>query len=389
MVFLSFLWGILSNLLNICRSSMQLKLFLSLTAIVALSLAAILLSQIYLVQDYFVRQAESNLRSSNYLLSRVLADPLFEHDLSLLQTRLQDIQTKMLLCNLQLKDQVGMVVYKTGEVRARSDTEFDPNSRDGCYNTVIPVVHDDKLYGTLRMGVRTDDIAQARQDLIRQSVFFACFWFAIFMLPFFLQIRRMVRPLANLSKAAHQFANGNLDYPAPLIEHGDDELSQLTASFHGMSQALVRNRDTQAANLAALNEEKSTLFTLLATLPVGVFFADRTHIRFCNDAFRRMCLLEPNKDLVGMKNDALLLHLGQIAANPADLLKTITNILEARMLSEPKYVVLKDGRILRMISNTVVAPDNHGYLGRFWLFEDMTKEKQMLHTAELRAVHNS
>ena len=239
------------------------------------------------------------------------------------------------------------------------------------------------------MGVRTDDIAQARQDLIRQSVFFALFWFAIFMLPFFLQIRRMVRPLANLSKAAQHFANGNLDYPAPKVVQGNDELSQLTTSFQGMAQALLHNRDTQASNMATLNEEKSTLATLLATLPIGVFFADRTHIRYHNDAFRRICLLGKNVDLVGMKNDAMLLHLGQMVANADDLLKAVAKILEVRTLSEPKYIELKDGRILRMISNAVVAPDHRGYLGRFWLFEDMTRDNKMLHTAEIPAEHDS
>lgn len=204
-----------SNLLHASRSSIQLKLFLSLTAIVALSLTAILASQVYLVQDYFVRQAEANLRSSNYLLSRVLADPLFEKDLSLLQARLQEVQTKLPLCNFQLKDDIGTVVYKVGEVHARSDTEFDPNSLDGCYNTIIPVVHENRLLGTVRMGVRTDDIAQARESLIQHSAFFAVFWFAVFMLPFFVQIRRLVNPLGDLSRAAQEIANGNLDYPTP------------------------------------------------------------------------------------------------------------------------------------------------------------------------------
>lgn len=58
-----------SNFLDTCRSSIQFKLFISLTTIVAISLAAILASQVYLVQNYFIRQAESNLRSSNYLLA--------------------------------------------------------------------------------------------------------------------------------------------------------------------------------------------------------------------------------------------------------------------------------------------------------------------------------
>lgn len=378
-----------ASLLKACRSSIQLKLFLSLTAIVALSLAAILVSQVYLVQEYFIRQAESNLRSSNYLLSRVLADPIFEKDLALLQSRLQAIQTKLPLCNFQLKDNVGTVVYKVGEVNSRVDTDFDPNSRDGCHNTIIPVVHGDDLLGTMRLGVRTDDIAQARRELIQQSVLFALFWFALFMLPFFLQIRRMVRPLVNLSKAAEQIANGNLDYPAPALLRGDDELAQLTSSFQGMSQSLLTHRRLQSSSLTRLNDEKTTLDTLLATLPVGVFFADRTHIRFCNSAFRELCLLSPNEQLVGMKNEALLSRLGLIAAESDNLLKDVAQILGTRQLSEPKFVALKDGRTLRMISNTVIAPENRGYLGRFWMFEDVTEEKALLQMAELRAEHDA
>ena len=331
------------NILKSCRSSVQFKLFLSLTAIVALSLTAILASQVYLVQDYFIQQAESNLRSSNYLLSRVLADPLFSHDLSLLQTRLQDVQTKLPLCNFQLKDNIGTVVFRVGEVKSRSDTEFNPNSSDGCYNTVIPVIHENQLLGTVRMGVRTNEISQARDSLIQQSAFFALFWFAIFMLPFFIQIRRFVRPLGNLSAAAQQFANGNLDYPTPPLLHGVDEVSQLTTSFQGMAQALVLSRDTQAANLAELNNEKSTLDALLATMPVGVIFVDRNHIRYCNDAFRRLCLLGPNEQLVGMKNDTLLLRIGQIATEADSFLRDVEQILETRELTEPKYVA-SEGR---------------------------------------------
>jgi methyl-accepting chemotaxis protein len=238
-----------------------------LTVIVALSLTAILASQVYLVQDYFIRQAESNLRSSNYLLSRVLADPLFNHDLSQLQTRLQDIQSKLPICNFQLKDNIGSVVFKVGNVHSLADTEFEPNSRDRCFNTILPVMHGDQQLGTVRMGVRTDDIAQARQSLIQESIYFAAFWFALFMLPFFVQIRRLIRPLGELSEAAKQFANGNLEYSSTLLVPGKDEISQLIVSFKGMAEKLISNRQEQSVNLAALNNEKSTLFALLSTIP--------------------------------------------------------------------------------------------------------------------------
>jgi diguanylate cyclase (GGDEF)-like protein len=375
----------LSNFLNACRRSIQFKLFLSLTVIVALSLTAILASQVYLVQDYFVRQAESNLRSSNYLLSRVLADPLFEKDLAQLQIRLQDIQTKLPICSFQLKDNIGSVVYKIGNVHPRADTEFKPNNRDGCFNTILPVMYGDKFMGTVRMGVRTDDIAQARQNLIQDSIFFAIFWFALFMLPFFIQIRRLIRPLGSLNEAAKQFANGNLEYSSTLLVPGKDEISQLIVSFKGMAETLIRNRREQAANLAALDNEKSTLFALLSTIPVGVIFADRSHIRYCNNTFRRMCLLSANEDMVGMKNDAMLLRLGQIVADTESFIKLVAEILETRKLTDPKYFALKDGRTLRLISNVVIAPENNGYLGRFWLFEDVTEEQKVLQEAEQNA----
>jgi diguanylate cyclase (GGDEF)-like protein/hemerythrin-like metal-binding protein len=379
----------LPSILKQTRSSVQFKLFLSLTAIVALSMSAILVSQVYLIQDYFIRQAESNLRSSNYLLSRVLADPLFSHDLSLLQTRLQDVQTKLPLCNFQLKDNTGRVVYKVGDVKYRIDTELDPDSRDGCYDTIIPVIHASQFLGTVRLGVRTDEIAHAKERLIQQSAFLALFWFALFMLPFFIQIRRMVRPLTNLSTAAQQIANGDLDYPAPPPVHGDDEIARLTTSFQAMAQALVRNRDNQAAYAAALSNEKSTLDALLTTMPLGVIFADHTRIRYCNEAFRRLFLLDPKEQVVGMTNEELLLRAAQRSTNADSFLQAIAEILETRELVEPKYVCLKDGRILRMTSNVVPAGKDDAYLGRFWLFEDATDEQQQLRQAEQLAEHDA
>lgn len=376
-----------SNFLDACRSSIQFKLFISLTTIVAISLAAILVSQVYLVQNYFIRQAESNLRSSNYLLSRVLADPLFANDLTLLQARLEGIQSRLPLCNFQLKDNLGKVIYTVGAEQSHVDTDYDLNSRDGCYNTIMPVVRGDDVLGMVRMGVRTDDIAKARQSLIRESIFFAAFWFVIFMLPFFVQIRRMIRPLGSLSEAAHQFAGGNLDYPAPPPMNGHDEISRLTTSFQGMAQALLRNRDEQAASMAELSNEKSTLDALLATIPVGVIFADHSHIRYCNSTFCRM--LGMDEKLVGLKNDAMLLRLGQVAADADAFLGTIAKILETRSLTEPGYIALKDGRMLRVVSNIVIKPDSDRYIGRFWLFEDATEERRLLQNAEMRGEHDS
>ena len=178
------------------------------------------------------------------------------------------------------------------------------------------------------------------------------------MLPFFVQIRRLVQPLGNLSKAAQQFADGNLDYPTPPLVHGDDEISQLTTSFQGMAEALVRNRDTQAANLAALNNEKSTLDALARHHAGGRDFCrSQSHPLSAMPRFTACSCWARTNNWSDMRNDALLLRIGQIVAEADTFLKTIAEILDTRKLTEPKYFTLKDGRIVRLISNIVIAPE--------------------------------
>lgn len=238
------------------RKSLQLKLFIQLTVIVALSLAAVLASQIFLVQEYFIQQAESNLRRNTYLLSQVLGDQLHANDSLDSQERFREMQSKLRLCNFQLKDHQGQVVFRIGQVEAISDSEFSPNGGGRCYNTIIPAVHAGDLLGTARLGLRTDDIAQARNALIKQSVFFAAFWFVLFMLPFFLQIRRMVRPISEISRAAHELNDGNLSCAIPLPLAGNDELARLSTDFHRMADTFVHMRKEQEVRSAASNELK-------------------------------------------------------------------------------------------------------------------------------------
>jgi HAMP domain-containing protein len=364
----------LPSFLKKCSSSLQLKLFFSLTAVVAVSLVLTLAAQVFLVQDYFVHQAETNLRNSNYLLSRVLADPLYDRDLALLQTRLKTIQARNPLCGMQLKDDSGNIIFKRGLSSARLDSGFNPNSMNGCYTTMLPVVRGEDTIGMLRFGISTEEIANARDDLIQKSVMISVFLFALFLLPFFIQIRRMMQPLNLLSETAVQFSKGNFDHKAPSLLDRNDEVGQLASNFQGMAQSLVKNHDWQVATMATINNEKSVLDTLLATLPVGVFFADHTHVRYCNKSFRKMFMLDPKESLVGMKNDAVVSHIGRSVKDASAYLQTITEILDSRSLTEAKYITLKNGSVLRLSSNVVIAPENRGYLGRFWLFEDVTKE---------------
>jgi diguanylate cyclase (GGDEF)-like protein len=174
-----------------------------------------------------------------------------------------------------------------------------------------------------------------------------------------------------------------------MLLRGEDELSRLTSSFQGMTQSLVRSRDEQAASLEAIKNEKTTLHTLLTTMPIGVVFADHEQVSYCNESFRHMFQIGPDEEIVGMKNDRLLLRISQSIADTDSALKAISAIIASRKLTDPAYITLKNGRILRLLSNVVIAPESSSYLGRFWLFEDQTKEQKFLQEAELNAEHDA
>ncbi|GAB4126213.1 MAG: hypothetical protein Fur0040_08760 [Sideroxydans sp.] len=354
-------------------SSLQRKLFFSLTAVVATSLFLTLSAQVFLIQDYFVRQAETSLRNSNYLLSRALADPLFERNLELLQARLKTVHARNPLCGMQLKDDQGNILFKRGISSVRLDSGINPNNLDGCYDTVLPVVRGEEMLGTLRFGISTEEIAQARNDLIQESVMIAALLFALFLLPFFIQIRRMMQPLDRLSEAVLQFSKGNFDLTLQPLPEGTDEVGRLSGNFREMAQNLGKHRDWQAATMAALKNEKTVLNTLMASLPVGVVLADHTHIRYGNAAFRQMFQFV-EEDVVGMQNEEMVRRIGLAVADASQFLEAITELLESQSSPAPEYINLKNGRVLRLTSSVVISPESRDYLGRFWLFEDVTQE---------------
>jgi hemerythrin len=107
------------------------------------------------------------------------------------------------------------------------------------------------------MGIRTDDIARSRANLIQQSIFFSIFWFALFMLPFFLKIRRMLGPVQELANVAREIEKGNVTHTKLKTPSGKDELSQLAASLQGIAKTMSRNSHAKIASKVALDNEKA------------------------------------------------------------------------------------------------------------------------------------
>lgn len=364
-------------------AGLQFRLFVALTGVVALGMAAMLACQVYLLQDYFIRQAETDLRNSNYLLSRVLGDTLHEHDERLLQMRLDALRLRYQPCGLQLRSDSGDIVFRQGTLAALDDS-FNPAAGE-CFHTILPVVHGDKTYGLLRIGFPTGPYRKAQEELIRNGLLAGMLVFMLLLLPFFLQIRRLLQPLTQLSDAARRVTSGESGVALPLLRGSNDEVSRLTRDFGEMLAALTQDRQFQADCLHQMQQEKSLLNGLLTTLPVGVFVADQTHILYCNPAFRRMWQLDAQEPLVGLPNDALLARVGDVAERPEQLRAIVREVLAAHAPLQPTELPLKNGVTLRMSSNVVLVPEDGKPVCRFWLFEDITREQTLRLMAEQKA----
>lgn len=223
------------------NAGLQLKLFVGLTSVVGLSIAALMACQIYLLQDYFIFQAEMDLRNRNYLLSRVLGDALHERDESLLQMRLEALRVRYQPCGMQLRSDSGEIVFQQGTL-ATPRAVFSPTEE--CFYTILPVVHGNKTYGLLSVGFPAGQYRKAQEGLIRNGLLAGMLVFMLLLFPFFLQIRRLLQPLTQLSEAARRLTVGESGVVLTPSGSGNDEVSRLTRDVGLMLSALTQQRQS-------------------------------------------------------------------------------------------------------------------------------------------------
>jgi two-component system osmolarity sensor histidine kinase EnvZ len=76
------------------------------------------------------------------------------------------------------------------------------------------------------------------------------------------EVRRVVRPLANLSTAAEAMARGHS--PAPIPEDGPDEIAGLARAFNRMSSSLQQLSENRTVMIAGISHDLRTPLTRLA-----------------------------------------------------------------------------------------------------------------------------
>ena len=194
---------------------------------------------------------------------------------------------------------------------------------NGCFEGTIPLIHDGKPFGLLRYGVDTRFVDVLKARLRSELLLIAALWFALGTAVYFLLVRKLVRPLKEITRASELMADGDLNAPMP-NELPQDELGKLAASFSRMGTALRERIEMQQNYSHALYAEQARLNALVSILPVGIFFVDPSHkVQYINQECRRLWGLSASEDYVGKLDTDLIADAGTQLEQPDAFMQNV------------------------------------------------------------------
>jgi diguanylate cyclase (GGDEF)-like protein/PAS domain S-box-containing protein len=152
---------------------------------------------------------------------------------------------------------------------------------------------------------------------------------------------------------------------------------------------LEASRGEQTRLLELAQREQGRMAALLSAMSIGILFEDREgRVEYVNPAFRRMWAIGNEVDLVGRPSREALQHSTHRFARPDHGSRHMLEVLDTHEISERFEVDLYDGRILTQVSYPVHDTDERT-IGRLWLYEDVTHERQTAQQLVYLAEHDA
>ncbi len=160
-------------------------------------------------------------------------------------------------------------------------------------------------------------------------------------------------------------------------------------------ESLKQSEARQSELLGMAQREQSRMSALLSAMNMGILFQDSNNrVEYVNPAFRRMWAIADDVNLTGCTTQQALAYSTQQYANPEQAALHVLQVRRATDASEQYEINLQDGRILTQLSYPV-SSDTGERLGRLWIYEDVTHERQtaqqLIYLAEhdaLTGLHN-
>lgn len=203
-------------------------------------------------------------------------------------------------------------------------------------------------------------------------------------------VQHVTRPLLRLTKAVDVLGQGGL--PAPVALQTQDELGRLANAFDGMVAELVQKRVQEAAHAEALQteieerrqymtrleEERARLLALLGTMNVGILFVTADNeVKYCNSMFVQIWLLPQDAAAyVGCSVRNLFSQAGRGKDCQDSLQQHVREVISTPSQSS-RYEFEVGAQDTLLLTSHPVYDGDRRYIGRLWIHEDVTRERQV------------
>lgn len=341
---------------------------IALTVVVEIvMISAILWNSQRLTEEHLVRQFELRRAEISFLLQAALGPAMAQRDYAAVSDTLLSAQKLQGLVYLVMEDENGQHI-----AAAHADHRVETNE---MREFAIPIELEKRSYGRLKAGIDLRFLEEARHQILLQNIALALLGILGSTLVLGAIALWLTRRLGHLTEASHALAAGRGF--KPLSGSSNDDIGQVINAFNGMAQALerrlqdLRNAESrQRSLLATVDAERSRLDALLSAMRLGLVFVDQDE---------RICYLNPA--FAGLWSVSLDGHLANLPL--ADLSKWLHGAL---VESARHKLFAGDGTLLelalhdgRTITQHSVAVSSAGgaELGRLWIFEDVTSERQI------------
>ena len=139
---------------------------------------------------------------------------------------------------------------------------------------------------------------------------------------------------------------------------------------------LEQSEDVQKRLVAQAHQEQARMSSLLSAMNIGILFEDvDNRVIYFNPAFRRIWLIPDTIGLAGRATRDVMVLSANVLAQPDHFSKHILHVLDTHEVSDTFEIVMADGRVVTQLSYPV--RDNEGrFIGRLWIYEDITHERQ-------------
>lgn len=368
--------------------SLRLKLVLAALAVQSLVALVTVLMQTRSVENSIRSELGQRVRQLAPFMEAALIDPLIQRDYATLNRLLDEARDPQGVKYLLLLDLQGVVIASAGETPQAPYPPVDDLSLpipwdrpDGSVHEQLAINFQSHRLATLRYAVALEPSRTQRDQLTRNTIAVTLLGLLLGMLAFTIIGLRLTRGLKRLTDASERIGRG--DYAISLPVQSSDEVADVAAAINRMATA-VQDRVTelqlaetkQAQYLAQARVEKTRLQALLHAMRLGVLLVDNAQrVLYANESFARIWKLK-HADVQREVDQLAPREGGQLAAGPYGALP-VTLLLEPGLdqVVTVTDLRLSDGVDLQ-ITSIPVADDAGAPMGRLWLFEDITLERQ-------------